>query len=190
MLEPGQPAPDFTLPDQDGKEVTLSKLKGSPVVLYFYPKGGARTEGAGLAVVRSSNRRPRRGQAHGGGQTSGGQADAHQAGGGQAAEGLSTLLLLLIRLHSALSKHKLPAFGSSTAAAILAVFLVTSTDRELNTRGPAGSSFQHLMSGGSLHDTGRRARRGRTTGRLPRAVRPALRQGAGPGPRLRLHQGA
>ncbi|MDR3622240.1 MAG: thioredoxin-dependent thiol peroxidase [Paludisphaera borealis] len=38
MLEPGQPAPDFTLPDQDGKEVTLSKLKGSPVVLYFYPK--------------------------------------------------------------------------------------------------------------------------------------------------------
>jgi thioredoxin-dependent peroxiredoxin len=38
MLEPGQPAPDFTLHDQDGKEVTLSKLKGSPVVLYFYPK--------------------------------------------------------------------------------------------------------------------------------------------------------
>jgi peroxiredoxin Q/BCP len=38
MLEPGQPAPNFTLLDQDGKEVTLSKLKGSPVVLYFYPK--------------------------------------------------------------------------------------------------------------------------------------------------------
>ncbi len=38
MLEPGQPAPDFTLADQDGKEVTLSSLKGSPVVLYFYPK--------------------------------------------------------------------------------------------------------------------------------------------------------
>ncbi|MDG3005590.1 thioredoxin-dependent thiol peroxidase [Paludisphaera mucosa] len=38
MLEPGTPAPDFTLPDQDGKETTLARLKGSPVVLYFYPK--------------------------------------------------------------------------------------------------------------------------------------------------------
>jgi peroxiredoxin Q/BCP len=38
MIEAGQPAPDFTLADQDGKKVTLSKLKGSPVVLYFYPK--------------------------------------------------------------------------------------------------------------------------------------------------------
>jgi len=38
MVETGKPAPDFTLADQDGKKVTLSKLKGSPVVLYFYPK--------------------------------------------------------------------------------------------------------------------------------------------------------
>jgi peroxiredoxin Q/BCP len=38
MLEPGIPAPDFTLPDQNGRETTLSTLKGSPVVLYFYPK--------------------------------------------------------------------------------------------------------------------------------------------------------
>ncbi len=38
MVETGQPAPDFTLADQGGKKVTLSKLKGSPVVLYFYPK--------------------------------------------------------------------------------------------------------------------------------------------------------
>jgi peroxiredoxin Q/BCP len=38
MVEAGKPAPDFTLPDQTGKNVTLSKLKGSPVVLYFYPK--------------------------------------------------------------------------------------------------------------------------------------------------------
>ncbi|MFI5455679.1 MAG: thioredoxin-dependent thiol peroxidase [Isosphaerales bacterium] len=38
MVEAGQPAPDFTLSDQHGKPVTLSKLKGSPVVLYFYPK--------------------------------------------------------------------------------------------------------------------------------------------------------
>jgi len=38
MVETGKPAPDFTLTDQHGKKVTLSKLKGSPVVLYFYPK--------------------------------------------------------------------------------------------------------------------------------------------------------
>jgi peroxiredoxin Q/BCP len=38
MVEVGQPAPDFTLFDQDGQEVTLSSLKGSPVILYFYPK--------------------------------------------------------------------------------------------------------------------------------------------------------
>jgi len=38
MLEVGQAAPDFTLLDQDGEAVTLSALKGSPVVVYFYPK--------------------------------------------------------------------------------------------------------------------------------------------------------
>ena len=38
MIEVGKPAPDFTLQDQLGKKVTLSKLKGSPIVLYFYPK--------------------------------------------------------------------------------------------------------------------------------------------------------
>jgi peroxiredoxin Q/BCP len=38
MIAEGQPAPDFTLPDQDGNSVTLSSLKGSPIVLYFYPK--------------------------------------------------------------------------------------------------------------------------------------------------------
>jgi thioredoxin-dependent peroxiredoxin len=34
----GEAAPDFTLPNQDGKPVTLSSLKGRVVVLYFYPK--------------------------------------------------------------------------------------------------------------------------------------------------------
>ncbi|HEX6971048.1 MAG TPA: thioredoxin-dependent thiol peroxidase [Limnochordia bacterium] len=34
----GAPAPDFTLPDQDGKEVRLSDLRGQAVVLYMYPK--------------------------------------------------------------------------------------------------------------------------------------------------------
>jgi thioredoxin-dependent peroxiredoxin len=34
----GDPAPDFTLMSDSGDEVTLSALKGKPVVLYFYPK--------------------------------------------------------------------------------------------------------------------------------------------------------
>lgn len=38
MIEAGQVAPDFTIPDQDGEPVTLSELRGSPVVVYFYPK--------------------------------------------------------------------------------------------------------------------------------------------------------
>jgi thioredoxin-dependent peroxiredoxin len=37
-VKEGQPAPDFTLKDQDGKPVTLSSLRGQWVVLYFYPK--------------------------------------------------------------------------------------------------------------------------------------------------------
>lgn len=38
MLEAGQTAPDFTLPDQGGDELTLSGLRGETVVLYFYPR--------------------------------------------------------------------------------------------------------------------------------------------------------
>jgi peroxiredoxin Q/BCP len=38
MLSPGDQAPDFTLPDQNGDPVTLSDLRGQKVVLYFYPK--------------------------------------------------------------------------------------------------------------------------------------------------------
>ncbi|MEB3308496.1 MAG: thioredoxin-dependent thiol peroxidase [Cyanobacteriota bacterium] len=37
-LQIGAPAPDFTLPDQNGESVTLSELKGQRVVIYFYPK--------------------------------------------------------------------------------------------------------------------------------------------------------
>jgi thioredoxin-dependent peroxiredoxin len=36
-LEPGDEAPDFTLPDDRGAEVTLSELRGGRVVVYFYP---------------------------------------------------------------------------------------------------------------------------------------------------------
>jgi len=38
MIKEGQKAPDFTLTDDQGKEVSLSDLKGKTVVLYFYPK--------------------------------------------------------------------------------------------------------------------------------------------------------
>jgi len=37
-LEPGQPAPDFNLPDQDGRQVSLSAYRGRRVLVYFYPK--------------------------------------------------------------------------------------------------------------------------------------------------------
>jgi len=36
-LEPGDEAPDFTLPDADGKPVSLSSLRGQRVIVYFYP---------------------------------------------------------------------------------------------------------------------------------------------------------
>ena len=36
-LEAGDPAPPFTLPDQDGKSVSLAQFAGKSVVVYFYP---------------------------------------------------------------------------------------------------------------------------------------------------------
>ncbi|HYB86833.1 MAG TPA: thioredoxin-dependent thiol peroxidase [Streptosporangiaceae bacterium] len=36
-LAPGDKAPDFTLPDADGKLVSLSSLRGQQVIVYFYP---------------------------------------------------------------------------------------------------------------------------------------------------------
>jgi len=51
MIEAGKQAPDFTLEDQDGNEVTLSGLRGRKVVLYFYPKddtSGCTTQACGL----------------------------------------------------------------------------------------------------------------------------------------------
>jgi peroxiredoxin Q/BCP len=38
MLEPGDPAPPFTLPDTSGKQVSLKDFAGQDVILYFYPK--------------------------------------------------------------------------------------------------------------------------------------------------------
>ena len=37
-IEEGSKAPDFTLPTHDGEKLKLSSLRGTPVVLYFYPK--------------------------------------------------------------------------------------------------------------------------------------------------------
>ena len=36
-LEAGSPAPDFSLPDKDGKEHSLSDYRGQKVIVYFYP---------------------------------------------------------------------------------------------------------------------------------------------------------
>lgn len=38
MVTEGQPLPDFTLLDQTGNAVSLSDLKGTPLIVYFYPK--------------------------------------------------------------------------------------------------------------------------------------------------------
>jgi peroxiredoxin Q/BCP len=51
MIEQGQQAPDFTLPDQDGEPVSLSQFRGQRVVLYFYPKAdtpGCTTQACGV----------------------------------------------------------------------------------------------------------------------------------------------
>ncbi len=39
-LKVGDPAPDFSLPNQDAKPVKLADSKGHPVLIYFYPKDG------------------------------------------------------------------------------------------------------------------------------------------------------
>jgi len=51
MLEVGTKAPDFTLPDQDGNDVSLSDYVGKKVVLWFFPKAntpGWTIEGKGF----------------------------------------------------------------------------------------------------------------------------------------------
>jgi peroxiredoxin Q/BCP len=51
MVEEGKQAPDFTLTSDSGEAVTLSDLRGKPVVLYFYPKDdtpGCTTQACGI----------------------------------------------------------------------------------------------------------------------------------------------
>ncbi|MDX6256882.1 MAG: thioredoxin-dependent peroxiredoxin [Frankiales bacterium] len=72
-LQAGDPAPDFTLPDADGNDVTLSSYRGKRVVVYFYPQAstpGCTTEAcdfrdslaslaaAGVAVIGVSPDKP------------------------------------------------------------------------------------------------------------------------------------
>ncbi len=56
MIEQGDRAPDFELPDQDGHPVRLSDLRGQPVVVYFYPKAdtpGCTTQACGVRDHRA-----------------------------------------------------------------------------------------------------------------------------------------
>ena len=48
MTEPGAQAPDFELPDQDGRVVKLSDFRGQRVVVYFYPKADTRGSNCGI----------------------------------------------------------------------------------------------------------------------------------------------
>jgi peroxiredoxin Q/BCP len=54
-LKAGDPAPDFALPDQHGKTVRLSDLRGQKVIVYFYPRAdtpGCTTQACSLRDAR------------------------------------------------------------------------------------------------------------------------------------------
>lgn len=56
MIEQGDQAPDFELPDQDGRAVKLTDFRGQPVVVYFYPKAdtpGCTTQACGVRDHRA-----------------------------------------------------------------------------------------------------------------------------------------
>ncbi|MFV0244491.1 MAG: thioredoxin-dependent thiol peroxidase [Qingshengfaniella sp.] len=56
MLEPGQAAPDFTLPQDGGDPVTLSALRPAPVLVYFYPRddtSGCTTEARDFTALQA-----------------------------------------------------------------------------------------------------------------------------------------
>jgi len=57
MLSAGDLAPDFTLSDQDGEELTLSDVRGETVVLYFYPRAdtpGCTAQACGIRDHRAA----------------------------------------------------------------------------------------------------------------------------------------
>ena len=54
-LSPGDRAPAFTLPDQNGDKVKLTDLKGRKVLVYFYPKAdtpGCTTQSCELSAIK------------------------------------------------------------------------------------------------------------------------------------------
>ncbi len=56
MIKQGDAAPDFELPDQDGRSVKPSDYRGQPVVVYFYPKAatpGCTTQACGVRDHRA-----------------------------------------------------------------------------------------------------------------------------------------
>jgi peroxiredoxin Q/BCP len=56
VISQGDLAPDFELPDQDGREVKLSDFRGQAVVVYFYPKAatpGCTTQACGVRDHRA-----------------------------------------------------------------------------------------------------------------------------------------
>ena len=56
MLAAGNPFPNFSLPNQDGKTVTLADLRGQWLVIYFYPKDdtpGCTTQGRSFTATRA-----------------------------------------------------------------------------------------------------------------------------------------
>ncbi|WP_067655679.1 thioredoxin-dependent thiol peroxidase [Nocardia harenae] len=72
-LAPGDPAPDFSLPDADGATVSLQDYRGRKVIVYFYPAAStpgctkqacdfrdnlAELDGAGIAVIGISPDKP------------------------------------------------------------------------------------------------------------------------------------
>ena len=60
MLENGDQAPDFTLPNQQGEPVSLSDFRGRTVVLYFYPRAdtpGCTTQACGVRDHRADYER-------------------------------------------------------------------------------------------------------------------------------------
>ena len=50
MVEEVKPAPDFELTSDSGDTVKLSELRGTPVVLYFYPKDDSRPRFDSMSV--------------------------------------------------------------------------------------------------------------------------------------------
>jgi thioredoxin-dependent peroxiredoxin len=56
ILDIGSPPPDFTLPRDGGGTITLSGLRGKPVILYFYPKDD--TSGCTQEAIEFSGLRP------------------------------------------------------------------------------------------------------------------------------------